>query len=135
MDDRTFVSRSIKTALIAGAIVFVFVVQKVPLPVVWGGVLGILASVSNLYLLSLIAKTLLIPPAHFSNDQKRMAIFYATLKFPIFYGLLVFILYKTDISLYALMAGFTFPLLVMTLKSVGKVCIENNLQRGFASGE
>jgi hypothetical protein len=135
MDDRTFVSRSIKTALIAGAIVFIFVAQKVPLPVVWGGALGILASVSNLYLLSLIAKTLLIPPAHFSNDQKRMAIFYATLKFPIFYGLLVFILYKTDISLYALMAGFSFPLLVMTLKSVGKVCIENNLQRGFASGE
>jgi hypothetical protein len=135
MNDSTFISRSIKTSLIVGAILFIVTIQVASLEVIWGGAIGILASVFNLYILSLIAKTLWVSPSDLSHHQKKAGLLYAVLKFPFFYGLLIFILLNVRLSAYAFMAGFSLPLVVIVLKSVGKVYVENNLQRGLVSGQ
>ncbi|MBI3359319.1 MAG: hypothetical protein HY201_04685 [Nitrospirae bacterium] len=113
MDSSAFIARSIKTSLIASAVLFVFLLQWVSLQVLWGGSLGIAMSVLNLFLLSRLSETLL------NSYQKKKIIFYAALKLPIFYGLLIFLPYQFHFSVYGFMAGFSVPIFVIILKTVG----------------
>jgi hypothetical protein len=98
-----------KTSLIIGTIFFVFLSQRVSLQVLWGGALGITLSVINLFLLSRLSEKL----------HHKKGLFYVALKFPFFYGLLIFFLYQFHFSAYAFMIGFSIPLFVIILKTFG----------------
>ena len=106
-------SRSIRTSLIVGAILFIFLSQRFSVRVLWGGSLGIVMSVLNLFILSRISEII------FKPYQKKEVLFYIAFKLPIFYGLLVFLLYQFHFSLYAFMIGFSVPLFVIILKTYG----------------
>lgn len=109
MNDPTFINRSMKTSLIVGAILFVFLSQRFSLSVLWGGALGLALSVLNLFLLWRLSEKL----------YQNKGLFYVALKFPLFYGLLIFLLYQFHFSIYAFMTGFSIPLFVIILKTVG----------------
>lgn len=132
MNDTTFINRSMKTSLIVGAILFVFLSQRFSLSVLWGSALGVLLSVLNLFLLSRFLEIITSP---LGADRKRMAVFYAVLKFPIFYSLLLFPLFWFNLSVYAFMAGFSVPLFVIVMKTVGKFQYKDHLNGGIAIGE
>jgi len=117
MGNYDFIARSVKTSLIIGAIAFVFLSQRFPLQVLWGGTLGVMLGVLNLYLLSRLSEML-----HHKGQRalrKRGLLLYAALKFPFFYGLLVFLLYQFQFSIISFMIGFSVPLFVIILKTYG----------------
>jgi len=109
MDNANLVTRSIKTSLFVAAILFVFLSQRVSLPVLWGGALGVMLSALNLYLLLRLS----------GMFYKKRGLLYAALKLPLFYGLLIFLLFKFPLSVTAFMVGFSVPLFVIILKTLG----------------
>jgi len=115
----TLVTRAIKTSLIVGVVFFAFLAQRVSLQVLWGGALGVMLSVLNLYLLSRLSGML---------HQKR-GLLYVALKFPLFYGLLLFLLFQFNFSIYAFMIGFSVPLFVIIAKTFGGLAIGERVIR------
>jgi hypothetical protein len=119
--NNTIIARSIKTSLFIGMIGFALLSHLQPPSVVWGLLFGTLASAANLWILSRFLQTVFASAS--KPDQKKMALYYALLKFPAFYGLLIFLLYILRFSIYSFMIGFSVPLVVIVLKSVGPVLI------------
>jgi hypothetical protein len=110
MSNSNLISRSIQTSLLIGAILFVFLSQKISLPILWGGTLGVTLSTLNLFLFFRLSETL---------HHKKKSLAYAGLKFPIFYGILIFFLSQFQFSVFAFMIGFSVPFFVIVLKTFG----------------
>ncbi|MEK7702703.1 MAG: hypothetical protein AAB317_01915 [Nitrospirota bacterium] len=117
MDNKHFVSRSIQTSILFAVILFPFLSQKFEPVVVWGFLSGVLLSAGNFYLIASLAKMLFTPLAAFDPSRGKV-LFYAGLKFPIFYAIFVFLLGQLHFSTGALMVGFLVPFVVVTLKSI-----------------
>ncbi len=125
--NNTIVARSIKSALIVGTTAFAFLSLYQPPKVVWGLLIGTVSSAFNLYLLSLFSQILFTPLLEKKLSGKGMGSRYVVsggltlLKFPIFYGLLVVLFYTLHFSITSFMIGFSIPLCVIVLKTVGPI--------------
>ncbi|MEK7285708.1 MAG: hypothetical protein AAB035_00190 [Nitrospirota bacterium] len=122
MDDKKFISRSIQTAILFSVALFPFLSQKFEPAIVWGFFSGVLLSVGNLHLIAMLAAMFFSPRASGSLSPRKV-FFYASLKLPIFYAILIFLLNVLHFSVVAVMAGFSVVLLVVILKSIGSMLL------------
>jgi len=74
--------------------------------------------VGNLYLLAQLVPLIIVPRST-QQGLKRAAFGYTVLKFPVFYGLLLFLIPWLRLSPQAFMGGFSVSLAVMLLKVIG----------------
>lgn len=115
-----FIDRTIQIAWLIGAILFVFLTPYYPAAVTWGLLIGVLLSGLNLWILRSLFGSIL------QGSSKLKAVSYLGMKFPLFYGLLISILYFVPISLGAFFIGFVLPFGVVILKSAGQVLSGEN---------
>ncbi len=123
----TIVTRSIKTALIFGITGFGFLALSQPPNAAWGLLIGTVSSALNLYLLSLVSQSVFAPLPEWNPGRKRAIFLYVALKFPLFYLFLAVLFHYLHFSINFFMIGFSIPLGVIVLKSVGQMLVE----RGF----
>ncbi|GEM_PF-4180159 len=110
-----FVDRTIQLSWVTGAVLFIFLAPYSPIPVTWGVSIGVFLSGLNLWILRSLFGSIL------QRSSKLKAVSYLGMKFPLFYGLLISILYFVPISLGAFFIGFVLPFGVVILKSAGQV--------------
>ncbi len=117
------IPQTINYSLMIGIIGFAFLSQSQPLSVAWGWFLGTLVSTLNLYLLSRLFQTFLIPLSELPKNKKTI-FYHSLLKIPIFYGSFIFLYYMLRFSIDSFMIGFSIPLIVIVLKVIGPIFIK-----------
>lgn len=112
-----FIDRTIQISWVIGALLFVFLSPSSPPSVTWGSSIGVFLSGLNLWILRTLFGSLL------NGSSKKKTISYFCMKFPIFYGLLLLVLYFIPVSLGAFFIGFVLPFIVIILKMVGQALL------------
>ena len=114
--DLAFLARVRKASMIVGAI------AAVPIATYWGlqmgaaWVAGVAWSLVNLFFIGEVIKNVITP-----DDRNLPRILVALLvKFPALYGLGFLLLWIEWLPVIGLVAGFTWPFLVLVMKAVGR---------------
>jgi len=115
-----FIDRTIRISGVVGAVLFVFLTPYYPAAVTWGFLIGVALSGLNLWTLQSLFGSIL------RGSSKAKAASYLGIKFPLFYGLLLSVLYFISISHEAFFVGFVLPFVVIVLKTVGQVALEKS---------
>ncbi len=113
------ITQTIRTSFVIAGALFVVLAPYTSFASLWGFSIGILLSVLNLWTLNHIFSTFFAP-----DSSKNKLFFYLGIKFPLFYILIISVLYWLPVSLSALTIGFLLPFGVMVLKELGQTLIK-----------
>ncbi len=116
--DHDFLRRVRTTSVITGLALAWWVAVRWHLDAGVGWLLGCLWSLVNLYAITLVIRVTL------SGERNRIRLFLVlAVKLPVLYGIGFFLLAIGRFPVIALLAGFTWPLLVIALKLLGRAVL------------
>ena len=112
-----FLQRVRKTSIITGLVVFAVIATYAGFPAGAAWVAGCAWSLVNLVFIGLFVKTLT------AKESRLRMVLIALVKVPVLYALGFLLISTGYFSLPLLLAGFMWPLLVITLKSLGRLVL------------
>jgi hypothetical protein len=112
-----FLKRVRRTSIITGLVLFAVITTYVGFPAGAAWTVGCAWSLVNLFFIGLFVKTLAA-----RNSRVRMVLI-ALVKVPVLYAVGFFVISVGYFPLPLLLAGFMWPLLVITLKSLGRLVL------------
>ncbi|MDH3217271.1 MAG: hypothetical protein OEN01_13465 [Candidatus Krumholzibacteria bacterium] len=124
-----FLGRVRKTSVITGLVIFLVAVTYWDLATGVGWMLGCIWSLVNIYFIGLLVRTV------WSQRQKnrlRVALIFLV-KVPVLYAIGFLLLSSHWLPTIALLAGFMWPLLVVTMKILGRAVLRLDRQRVIGS--
>jgi hypothetical protein len=125
-----FLGRVRKTSVITALLLFwvVVVYWNAAAGVAW--LLGCLWSLINIYFIGLLVRTMTSP----GSKRLRLTLIFLV-KVPVLYAVGYVLLTKGRLPLVALLAGFMWPLLVITLKVLGRAVLRLDGRAGTAASQ
>jgi len=116
--EHDFFRRVRRTSVITGLVIAWWVAVRWDLDAGVGWLLGCLWSLVNLYVIALVMRVTM------SRERNRVRLLLVlAVKLPVLYGIGFFLLAIGRFPVIALLAGFTWPLLVITLKLLGRAVL------------
>jgi len=131
MIDLDILKRVRKTSILIGAPLTIVITTYWGLSVGGGWAAGIAWSLVNLYFIgSLVQKVV-------TTEDRNVAAIVATvfIKFPVLYGVGFLLLWNGYLSAIGLVAGFTWPFFVLTMKGLGRYYMKLDETRRHAESE
>lgn len=122
-----FLQRVTKTSVITGALLFAVITTYLGFSAGTAWIAGCAWSLVNLYFISLFVRTLV------ANGRRVRMILIALVKVPVLYALGYLLIWTGYFPLELLLAGFMWPLMVITLKAMGRLILRlDNRSSAFA---